>query len=121
MTISQIQYDALELARKEKFVANGSSGDLTLLKYLNGGLETYLVISNGWDYSDNDYKGNRLDPEVLYEVQIHESQLIASQVLLVAAFKHEGVIYQIIRPSPLPPTAMNRFWRFWITPQENAA
>jgi hypothetical protein len=56
----------------------------------------------------------------LYELQIHESMLDATtDVPNVVAVQHSGVIYQIIRPSPFPPTGMLRFWRFWLSPQEN--
>jgi len=118
--IAQAQYDALELARHELFVANGQSGDLTLLRYVNGALTSGKVISAAWSYSDRDGSNNRLPPDVLYELQIHESLLDATaDVPSVVAVQHSGVIYQIIRPSPFPPTGMLRFWRFWLSPQEN--
>jgi hypothetical protein len=118
--IAQAQYDALELARRELFVANGQSGDLTLLRYVNGALTEGKVISAAWSYSDRDASNNRLPPDVLYELQIHESLLDAVvDVPGITAVRHSGVIYQIIRPTPLPPTGLLRFWRFWLSPQES--
>lgn len=119
MSIAQEQYDALELARYEKFVANGQPGDLLLLRYSGNALASYLTLSNAWDYGDRMCNGTQLPPDVLYELRFHESLLSASDAKYIAAVQHNGIIYQIIRPSPIPPTGINRFWRFWITPQEN--
>lgn len=120
MSVSSEQYDALEFARRETFVANGVSGELICLRYQNNALATYLTVANAWHYAERDYEGNQLQSDALYELQIHESLLTASQVLAVVGIRHSGIIYKIERPSPLPPTGLNRFWRFWITPQENA-
>lgn len=119
MSIAQAQYDALELARRELFVANGQSGDLTFLHYVNGVLTPGKVLSAAWSYSDRDANNIRLPLDVLYELHIHESLLDATaDVPSIVAVQHSGVIYQIIRPTPLPPTGMLRFWRFWLSPQE---
>lgn len=119
MSVSQAQFDALELARRETFVSNGQSGDLTFHRYQNGALTAYKVVSAAWDYGDRDYAGNQLPPEVLYELRVHERVLDLAERTYLSAVEHGGVTYQIVRPSPILPTGMNRFWRFWLMPQES--
>jgi len=118
MSLAQDQLDALELARQEKFTAHGQSGSLDLLQYEANALTDYLTIDRAWDYGERDSDGRLLPPEVQYEARIAESLLSVSAAAQIAALQHDGVIYQIHRPSPFPPQGLRRFWRFWISPQE---
>lgn len=119
MSIAQAQYDALELARREKFVANGQSGEVTLLKSVNGVQVSHKLISQAWDYGERDAVGRLLPPEVQYELRIAENLLQSTDLRIITGAKIDGVIYQIIRPSPYPPESLRRFYRFWLSPQEN--
>ncbi len=121
MSIAQIQSAALELARREKLTNNGHSGDVTLLKMVNGALATHKLISQSWDYGERDSNGRFLPDGVQYELRIAESLLVDADLKIVTGAKIDGVIYQIILPSPFPPQSMRRFWRFWLSPQEDAS
>lgn len=120
MSLAQIQYDALEFARQEKFVANGHSGEITLLKMVNGSQVPHLVINRAWDYGERDSDGRLLPPDVQYELRIAESLLTAADPKIITGIQEGDIIYQIERPSPFPPQALLRFYRFWISPQEDA-
>lgn len=121
MSFADAQYDALELARQEKFVANGQSGEVTFLKSVNGALATHKLIDRAWDYGERDSDGRLLPPDVQYELRVAESLLTAADLKVIVGAKIDGVIYQITRPSPFPPQSLRRFYRFWISPQEDAA
>jgi len=119
MSIAQAQFDALELARREKFVANGQSGEAVMLKMVNGAQVAHRIISQAWDYGERDAEGRLLPPGVQYELRVAESLLIAGDLKIITGVSIDGVIYQITLPSPFPPEALRRFWRFWLSPQED--
>lgn len=121
MTIADIQYDALELARQEKFVANGQSGELMLLKMTSGKYANHRLIDKAWDYGERDSDGRLLPPDVQYELRIAESLLTDADLKIITGIEIDGVIYQVERPSPFPPQSLRRFYRFWLSPQEDAA
>lgn len=119
MSIAQVQYDSLELARKEKLIANGHTGEAMLLRMTNGALADYKLMAVAWDYGERDAEGRLLPEGVQFEMRVAERLLEAADLKIITGAKIEGVIYQIIRPSPFPPQSMRRFYRFWLSPQEN--
>jgi hypothetical protein len=121
MSVSQAQFDALELARREKFVANGQSGEITFLKMVSGAQVVHKVVTQAWDYGERDAVGRLLPPNVQYELRVAESLLVAADLKLITGIKIDGVIYQIELPSPFPPQSLRRFYRFWLSPQEDAS
>jgi hypothetical protein len=50
--------------------------------------------------------------------ELTKAGLLAPQII---AWQYNGVTYQIIRESPLKPEAIDYFWRFWLSPQEDAS
>lgn len=120
MSIAQVQFDALEFARQEKFIANGQSGLAVMLKMVNGAQTAHKTISQAWDYGERDAEGRLLPPGVQYELRVAESLLVTADLKLITGIKIDGVIYQVTLPSPFPPEALRRFWRFWLSPQEDA-
>lgn len=121
MSMAQIQYDALELARQEKFVANGQSGEAVMLKMVNGSQAAHKSILQAWDYGERDAEGRLLPPGVQYELRVAESLLVAADLKIITGVSIDGVIYQVTLPSPFPPQSLRRFWRFWLSPQEDAS
>lgn len=121
MSIAQVQYHALELARYEKFVANGQSGVAVMLKMVGGEQVTHKTIIKAWDYGERDAEGRLLPPGVQYELRVAESLLVAADLKLITGASIDGVIYQVTLPSPFPPQSLRRFWRFWLSPQEDAS
>jgi len=116
--IGGLQAAQMEFSRQTKF-AEHQQGEIVMMAYSGGALADSLTITQSWTRSDRTHEGDRLPPEVLYELRIAEDQLTAAQGLSVTAVRHSSVIYQIIRPTPLPPTGLLRFWRFWLSPQES--
>jgi hypothetical protein len=100
----------------------GHSDDLVCLGYSAGSLVTIGTIQQSWAIGDSSSEGRSLPPDVLHELWIDAQELTAQSIsqTQIAAFRYSGIIYQIIRPSPFPPSGLDIFWRFWIAPQENA-
>lgn len=120
--ISGIQSASLEFGRKTQFDAHSESA-IVFQTHDQSQFSLSNVSSNPsiWLINSGDAYGNRLPDSVQFELQIAEGELIASEVDTFVGVKHAGVVYQIIRPSPFKPVGAIRFWRFWLSPQEDAS
>jgi len=118
--IAEIQAANLEFAHLTQFAAHNeraivfqaySSTDNTLIGFFS--------LSDGWDINEYQADGSRLPENVFRELVVAENRLSIVDYARAVAVQHQGVIYQIIQPSPFVPVGKSRFYRFWLSPQEN--
>lgn len=113
----------LKALHRIKHVAQGEAAALVLLgrNAGTGALDVeVLTIAEAWAMDDRDASGNRLPPEVRYELQVAESLLSATHLAQTVALRHGAVVYKILAPTPFAPWGLHRFWRIWISPAEDA-
>ncbi len=111
----------LEAERDIRHVLSGEAGEIVLLKRdssTNAPVELLTVDQYGFSFKDEDAKGNRLPPNVLFELQVPEDAIEAEEVRQTIAIQHGAQVYSIVGPSPFKPAGFQRFWRFWLAPTE---
>ncbi len=104
---------------QQRSIASGRPSAITALGYSGGQLTTLREFAEGWTLGEMESDGRRLAPEVQFELWITDAQIDQLNGQLVSAWQYDGVIYQILKPSPYKPTGADIFWRFWLSPQEN--
>ncbi len=112
--IAQAQYDALELARRELFVANGQSGDLTLYQQVNSVLSPSRTLSSAWSYGKRDANNQKLPEGVLYEVQIASDHLTEAEARTIAAVQHGTEVFHVLQLVSDVATGFTQFWQFHV-------
>lgn len=105
---------------RQQCATNGLPSTLTALGYANNQLTTLGSLSDGWAMSEFSASGQRLPDGVQFELWILPEALTVAglDATHVVAWQYNGTTYQIVRESPFKPEAIDRFWRFWISPQE---
>jgi hypothetical protein len=118
----------LEALRRVRHVLQGEDGTITLLKRnaSTNALVDLLEIDTGWTYSDREANGGRLPPSVMFELQIAEEMISATDMAQIAAIRHGQQIFQIVviapgEPGIFKPSGLQRYWRFWLAPLEATA
>jgi hypothetical protein len=118
--LTQPHTQRLEALRRVRHVLQGEEASIVLLKREPGAnaLSELLSVDRSWAYDDADSRGNKLPPEVMFELQIGEDLLTADDLKQAVAIKHGAQLFQIVRPSPFAPVGFQRYWRFWLAPAE---
>lgn len=106
---------------QQRAVATGRPSTITALAYSSGQLSTLAIVSDGFAFGELESDGRRLQPEVQFELWITNDQIALFNGQDVAAWLYDGITYQIVRPSPFKPSGADIFWRFWLSPQEDAS
>lgn len=103
---------------QQRAIATGKPSTIIPLIYSNGQMISLPALSDGWAIGEMEADGRRLQPEVQFELWVTAQQVDALREE-VTAWMYDGVVYQIIRPSPFKPSGADIFHRFWLSPQEN--
>lgn len=121
--LTQPHAQRLEALRQVRHVLQGEEPSILFLKREPGtnALSELLSVDKSWTYDGADAIGNKLPPDVLFELQVAETLISPDDLKQAAAVQHGSKIFQILRPSPFAPTGFARFWRFWLAPAEELA
>lgn len=103
--------------------AAGQSDEIRFLSYETNQLAQLPVVTEGWAFSEFDATGRRVPEGVQFELWVMAEQFTIKNInpALLSGVQYGGVIYQIERPSSYKPEGMDAFYRFWLSPQEDAA
>ena len=119
--IGNLEAYNLNFQRAASHTGQGESGSIVFLKRAPGtnALAALVTVGEDWSYSSVDRNGNRLPPDVLFELRVAEDSISSSDLKQAAAIQHGSQLFQIVRPSPFELTGFERFWRFWLAPAED--
>jgi hypothetical protein len=118
--LTQAHTRRLEALHRVRHILQGEDPSIVFLQRTPGtnALSQSLTISQNWTYTDRDASGDKLPPEVRFELQVAEPLFTKANLQQTVAVQHGQKIFRIVRPSPFEPTGFQRFWRFWLAPAE---
>jgi len=114
--VSELQAFNIDFQRQTTHDAQGEGGTVTFEQINNdtGEIEDFFTCSV-FEYTDRDFRGNRLPPDAHFEMRIPEAELSPSDIIGCGSLRHQtahGTLrFTLLRGTELWPTGLDRVWR----------